>query len=177
MQTDKYFYYVIETVKRIDQSAIDQAKEALIKARQDSKRVFIIGNGGSNTTADHIVCDLFKNVNPPLNAMSLSNLPTITAYANDHGYQYIYSAQLAKLADIGDVLIAISTSGDSQNVINAIDIARMRNMVIIGLTAFDGGMMKGRCDIELFADTVIIEVAEDVHLSMLHCIVKGLKDG
>jgi len=165
-----YFTRLSDTLLNIDEN-LPARVARMINA---SGKVFVIGNGGSQTTADHFVCDLLKAVGVP--AISLSTLPLLTAYANDEGYDYIYTQQIKRLATMGDLLVCVSTSGNSPNVVNAAEYARLSNMAVIGLTAFDGGRLAQICDINIHINTDIIEIAEDAHMAFLHNVVKYMKD-
>jgi D-sedoheptulose 7-phosphate isomerase len=98
------------------------------------------------------------------------NLPTITAYANDMGYEHIFSEQLKNLAQPGDIALAISGSGNSPNVINALHVARMLGMTTIGIGGFEGGAMKALCDITAIVPSDNMQLIEDLHLSIAHCV-------
>lgn len=176
MRLDTYINNLTAVLQSIDLTAVITAIELINDARKQSRNVFVIGNGGSQATADHFVCDLFKNVphSPPIH--SLTNLPTLTAYANDNGYHSIYLEQMKRVANWGDLLVAISTSGNSPNVVKCAEYAKAHGLKVIGLTSRDGGSLRGLCTVELHADTDVIEMAEDVHLAMCHMIIKYLKD-
>ena len=118
--------------------------ERLYRAYQDGKQVFVFGNGGSASTASHMAADLAKNTIGPnmrrFRILSLNdNIPLMTALANDMGYQRVFAEQLMNLIRPGDVLVAISGSGDSRNVLRAIDYARGQCAQVVGLLGFSGG--------------------------------------
>jgi D-sedoheptulose 7-phosphate isomerase len=153
----------------------------LQKAREADKQIFVIGNGGSAATASHMVCDLNKNTREAgkkrLRAICLNdNAPTVLAYANDEGYDTIFSEQLRSLGQAGDILIAISGSGNSANILKAIETARLMKIKVIGLTGFMGGKMKAITDICLVVPCDSMEVIEDVHLIINHILAGLLRD-
>jgi D-sedoheptulose 7-phosphate isomerase len=145
------------------------------------KQVFVIGNGGSAAAASHMVCDFSKNTREAgknrMRAICLNdNIPSVMAYANDEGYDVIFSEQLMALGRPGDILIAISGSGNSANILKAIETARKMQIKIIGLTGFKGGKMKDLTDICLVVPSDSMEMIEDVHLIINH-ILAGLLRG
>lgn len=154
---------------------------ALNDARENGRQIFTAGNGGSAAAASHMVCDFGKNTREDgknrLHAICLNdNIPSIMAYANDEGYEVIFSEQLLALGKAGDVLIAISGSGNSANILKLIETARKMQIKVIGLTGFEGGKMKAQCDICLVVPSDSMEMIEDVHLIINH-ILAGLLRG
>jgi D-sedoheptulose 7-phosphate isomerase len=149
--------------------------------RSTGKEIFVIGNGGSAAAASHMACDFGKNTRQAgikrVRAVALTdNTPSIMAYANDEGYDIIFSEQLLSLGQAGDILIAISGSGNSANILKGIEAARQLGMKVIGLTGFKGGKMKDMCDICLVVPCDSMEMIEDVHLIINH-ILAGLLRG
>jgi D-sedoheptulose 7-phosphate isomerase len=149
--------------------------------RLAGRQVFIMGNGGSASTATHFVCDLAKNTRrdgwPHYKVIGLSdNMAIFSAYANDEGYENVFSQQLANLVMPDDLVIAISASGNSGNVLNAISFAKSQGAITIGFTGFDGGRLALLVDINLHVNSNIIEHVEDIHLMLEHMIVKSLKE-
>lgn len=158
---------------------IDRAVKILDIARRKERNIFIIGNGGSASTASHMVCDLAKNTRtdnlPNMRVFDLTSQPTITAYANDNGYENIFVNQLNGLAKTYDVLIAISASGNSQNIINAVDYANKNILHTISLTGFDGGLLKKITDVNIHIQSNCIEQVEDCHLIINHIFTQRQK--
>ena len=157
--------------------AIDAAGSMLAQQLQDGGKVLSCGNGGSAGDAQHFSSELlnrFEMERPPLAAVALStDTSTLTSIANDYAYNDIFSKQVAALGTAKDVLLAISTSGNSANVIRAIDMAHDRGMRIVALTGHDGGEMA----VALDEDDVEIRVPSDrtariqeVHLLIIHCL-------
>lgn len=166
---------------RLDFDAIARIVDRLLQAYEAGRRVYSIGNGGSAATAAHLVCDLGKNTGGPtwpgLRVMCLTdNIPTATALSNDHGFDTVFVRQLTTLLDEGDVVIAISASGKSPNIVAALDAARSRGAATIGLLGFDGGPARERCDHALVVPSFNYGQVEDTHLVIGHIISQYLRD-
>ncbi len=169
------------TMNQLSQQAIAATIDALQQAREKGSQVFILGNGGSASTASHFVCDLSKNTRqeglPHFRVIGLAdNMALFSAYANDEGYENVFSEQLASLIRPGDIVIAISASGNSKNVIKAVEAAHQHQATVIGLTGFDGGRLRQLANINIHVNSNIIEHVEDIHLMLEHLIVKTIKD-
>lgn len=159
---------------------IEQAINILHQARLDNRQVFIMGNGGSASTASHFVCDLAKNTRlvdrPHFRVIGLTdNMASFSAYANDEGYENVFVQQLAGFVQQGDIVLAISTSGNSRNVIRAVELANVRQALTIGFTGFDGGVLGGLVDLNIHITSDCIEQVEDVHLMLEHMICTALR--
>lgn len=161
---------------------IDKACNYLFQAYEERRTVFLFGNGGSAALASHMACDLGKGTSSPENptrfrALALTdNIATITALANDLSYHEIFAEQLTNLGQVGDLAVAISCSGNSPNVINALKVARQREMTTIGIGGFDGGRMKALCDLSVIVPSHNMQLVEDLHLCAAHCIFNVLRD-
>lgn len=169
----------------VDPAAFDRICQALWTAYQAGGTVFICGNGGSATTASHFSVDLTKGtlgrqadlpVEPCRSIALADNVGMITAWANDAGYDTIFARQVEALARPGDALFAISASGNSPNVLNAVEAARASGLVTVGLTGFGGGALAGLVDHGIVADTTDYGICEDVHLSLAHLICYWFHD-
>ena len=159
---------------------IERVVRLLREARSHRRRVFLFGNGGSAATASHLACDLAKgsstNGKPRVRAMALTdNMPLISAWANDTAYENIFAQQLQDHVEPGDVVIGISGSGRSPNVLNGIKAARTAGAVTIGMTGFDGGHLKDLVDICIIVPDDSIDKVEDVHLMLGHVITSCLR--
>ena len=177
---NKYIEDLQQTLARLPQKPIHEAITALHDARMSNQQVFIFGNGGSASTASHFVCDLAKNTRmadrPHFRVLGLTdNIALITAYANDEGYENVFVQQLACFVQSGDVVIGISASGNSSNVLEAIKLANERNARTIGFTGFDGGQLQKLVDIDLHVPSDNIEQVEDIHLMFEHLICTALR--
>lgn len=180
-RVQSYITKLKETLDRLDRSAIDQTISLLHDARLNGRQVFIMGNGGSASTASHFVCDLAKNTRkagvPHFRAIGLSdNIALLSAYANDEGYENVFSQQLDNLVRREDVVIGISTSGRSPNVLKAIELAGRKGAVTVGFTGFDAGELGSMVDIHVHVPSDCIEHVEDIHLMLEHLIVKALRE-
>jgi D-sedoheptulose 7-phosphate isomerase len=169
------------TLNQLPLQLIDDTIGVLQNARIQGNQVFIMGNGGSASTASHFVCDLAKNTRreglPHFRVIGLTdNMALFSAYANDEGYENVFSQQLANLIKPGDVVIGISASGNSKNVITAMEEAQKHNAKTIGFTGFDGGYLGKIVNINIHVNSNIIEHVEDIHLVLEHIIIKIIKE-
>jgi len=176
-----YITVLQQTIDQLPKEEIVKVIDLLYSARFSGRQVFIMGNGGSASTASHFVCDLSKNTRregwPRYKVIGLSdNMAVFSAYANDEGYENVFCEQLANLLLPDDIVIAISASGNSKNVVNAIQYAKSQNAFTIGFTGFDGGVLGKLVDINLHIDSNIIEHVEDLHMVLEHMIIKSLKE-
>lgn len=180
-QVQTYISKLQQTLADIPAEQVARVIEVLQAARMDGRQVFIMGNGGSASTATHMVADLAKNTRKPglphFRVIGLTdNMAIFSAYANDEGYDSVFASQLANLIDPGDVVIGISASGKSPNVINGMLEAKKHQAITIGFTGFDGGPLGEMVDINLWIRSHIIEHVEDLHLVLEHMIVLTIKE-
>jgi D-sedoheptulose 7-phosphate isomerase len=173
---EAYIKYVQSVLQRVDTAETGRFIETLLDARERGATIFFIGNGGSAATASHFANDLAigtNDYNQPFHAISLTdNVPTITAIGNDFGYEEIFVRQLRVLGKQGDVLVGISASGNSPNLIKAFDYAFSAGIKTVAITAFDGGKMKAMADEGIHVPTEPKEYgpAEDVHMVLDHLV-------
>ena len=178
LESKQYFEELERATKRISHSAIDQIAEALVKTYELGRMVYLFGNGGSASLASHFVCDLGKgtaycNGGKRFRALALTdNLPTLTAWANDSSYEEVFSEQLRNFVQPGDLAFAISGSGKSKNVLNALQVARDTHATTVGITGFDGGAMKSLCDLCVIVPSDDMQIIEDLHVAMTHSIYR-----
>ena len=171
-----YIDYLTSVLNSIALSDIEKFVEVLLEARERGSSIFFIGNGGSAATASHFANDIAigtRTSEKPFRAISLcDNQAVITAIANDDGYEEIFSQQLKVLLKKQDVVIAISASGNSPNLLKAIDTSRKLSAITVGISAFDGGKMKEMVDVSLHVPTEKGEYgpAEDAHMVLDHLI-------
>ena len=171
-----YFDYLSQVFEKIDKKEIEQFIEILIKARIDKSTIFFIGNGGSAATASHFANDISigtRALSKPFKAISLcDNAAVVTAIANDDGYEEVFVQQLRVLYKKNDILVAISASGNSMNLMKAIKFAKENEIKTVGITAFDGGKLKQVADYNIHVPTEKGEYgpAEDVHMILDHLI-------
>ena len=171
-----YIDYLSSVLNNISLTDIEKFVEVLLEARERESSIFFIGNGGSASTASHFANDIAigtRTYEKPFRAISLcDNQAVITAIANDDGYEKIFSQQLQVLLKKQDVVVAISASGNSPNLLDAIDTAKKMNTITVGISAFDGGKMKEMVDVSLHVPTEKGEYgpAEDAHMVLDHLI-------
>ena len=172
---DDYLIKLNETIKTLDTAAISKTLEAIKTARDTGKQVFVIGNGGSAATASHLATDLQKGLRlctgKRLKAIALTDsIGLITAWGNDYSYDDIFSGQIESLADAGDVLIAISASGNSSNILKAVNTANELGLQTIGWSGYDGGKLASIVDIPVVVLNDNMQRIEDIHLIIAHVI-------
>lgn len=177
--TEKIREYIAlekETLDKLDINAINDAINLLMSAYEGKHTIYIFGNGGSSATASHYQNDFNKGISEYVEnkfrfVCLNDNVPTIMAIANDIGFEEVFRFQLRNKLEEGDIIIAISGSGNSTNVINAVEYAKEQGNRIIGLTGFHGGKLKELADISLHADVMSMQVTEDIHMIFDHMIM------
>ena len=171
-----YLDYLTSVLKTIDAREIGQFIETLLDARERGATIFFIGNGGSTATASHFANDIAIGTNSyekPFRAVSLTDSNAIiTAVGNDFGFEEIFVRQLRVLGRAGDVVVAISASGNSPNLIRAFDYAKSIGIKTVAITAFDGGKIKQMADEGVHVPTAPKEYgpAEDAHMVLDHLV-------
>ena len=179
-----YLNYVSHLLNRLDTQSIATFIKELEVAYRNQNTIFIAGNGGSATTATHMANDIGMDIlkksgiDQPFRAFSLTdNVALMTAIANDNGYHNLFVNQLRIYYRSGDLLIAISASGNSPNIIAAAEWVKQRSGKVLGLLGFDGGRLKDMCDVAIHVETPKGEFGpvEDIHLIMDHLIANWLQ--
>lgn len=155
----------------------EEIAKTLLSVYDDERQIFIMGNGGSGSTASHFACDINKgccfNIEKKFKVICLNdNVPTMLAYANDLSYDKVFVEQLKNFLQPGDVVIGISGSGNSENIIQAVSYAKENQAKTIGLTGFDGGRLAQLVDIPLIAAINDMQKVEDVHMIVVHMIMQ-----
>jgi D-sedoheptulose 7-phosphate isomerase len=173
----RYFEMYEQVIARLPHSTIERAAAELLVAYEQNRTIFLFGNGGSAALASHFACDLGKGTvrngerQKRFRVLALTdNLPLLTAWANDSCYEDVFAQQLQNFVEPSDVVFAISGSGNSPNVLRALDVARKAGTVNIGLTGFSGGTMKNLCDPCIVIPSENMQIIEDLHLSVTHAI-------
>ena len=171
----EYISHLQGVISVLPVDSIKRITELVLEAYQTEKQVFILGNGGSASTASHFACDLGKGTvcgnGRRFKAISLTdNVALMTAWANDSSYGDIFREQLRNLLNMGDIVIGISASGNSRNVINAVEYANSRDCVTIGLVGFGGGELSRMVDECIIVESDRYGPVEDVHLVLEHII-------
>ena len=172
----EYKEELIKEIKTINEADFARCTTLLLDAYLEDKQVFLAGNGGSAATANHFVCDFGKNAvqHPGRRFRVLSicdNIEKITAIGNDIAFEEIYRQQLINLMNPGDLLIVVSASGNSPDLVRACEYAKERGALVITLSGFGGGKIKDFADASIVSFMTSYERLEDLHLIVLHMLV------
>jgi D-sedoheptulose 7-phosphate isomerase len=172
-----YLNQLTQVINNLHKNEIVEVANVLKFARDNGKQIFVFGNGGSASTATHFACDINKGVSrDDINRFKViclnDNIPTMLAYSNDVGYDVVFSEQLKNFVNKGDVVIGISGSGNSKNVLLAIETAKQFGATTIGVTGFKGGKLKEICDFSFNANVDDMQLSEDVHMIWVHLMMK-----
>ena len=164
----------------LDLAAIDRAAALLDTAIRAGRTIYACGNGGSAAISGHLLCDFLKGIQTdtglrPKVISLASHLELITAIANDFAYEEIFVYQLRTLAEPGDVLMTISSSGNSENIVRAIDWARGHDVKSIAMTGFGGGRSAALADVNLHVQAENYGIVEDIHQSLMHALAQHLR--
>ena len=175
----KYNNNLVNAVNNIDNLYLTKAIKIFKKKIIQNKQIFVCGNGGSAAITNHFIADYLKLLREKSGAkvkiFSLSdNVELISAISNDIEFNKIFSYQLESLANKNDLLILISSSGNSQNIINALKFAKKNLITTIGFSGFDGGYLKKNCDIPLHFENNSYQLSEDFHHILMHFIMNEL---
>ncbi len=176
---DYYISEIFKEISRITDDKINLITNLIVKTSKKNK-IFICGNGGSFSIANHALCDLIKcvyedtKIKIKLNSLS-NNIELISAISNDISYDKIFSYQLNINSNKNDLLIVISTSGKSKNVLNAIKVAKEKGLKVLSFTGFDGGIVKKKSDININIKTNNYGISEDCHSIIFHLISQKIR--
>jgi len=178
-QIDNYLGKLTATIDNLDREEIEKCAEVLLKAYWSGNQIFVCGNGGSAATASHFAVDINKGVSLGLERKFrviplTDNMATITAYTNDLNYDVIFVEQLKNYFREGDVVIGISGSGNSKNVLNAIAYANENGGVTVGWTGYLGGRLKEMSQYSINANVEDMQLSEDIHMISTHLMMKTL---
>jgi D-sedoheptulose 7-phosphate isomerase len=176
---DNYLEAHQQLSEKLDTEAFQSGIEMIKAAFDSGKKIITCGNGGSASTASHYITDWNKMVNlatgKKFRGVSLcDNVGLITAYGNDLSYADVFSGQIDALMDEGDLLVAVSGSGNSLNVLKAIEAARRAGGKVLGVVGYDGGKMMPMCDQSVWVPSFDMQLCEDVHLMFGHMVMKTL---
>lgn len=179
---DNYLTQLKTVLDQLDRRRIAELVAILVIVRETGNHVFFMGNGGSGSTASHFATDLGKGTavagKKHFRVMPLNDhLPTFSAYANDVGYESVFAEQLRAFVEPGDVVIALSTSGNSPNVLRAMQVARDAGAIRVGFTGYEGGKLRECVDLNLHAPARNVGRAEDAHHIMMHLICECIRTG
>jgi D-sedoheptulose 7-phosphate isomerase len=183
---DCYLEDLHQVLKKLPLEAAKAAANILFDAYRGDRVVFTFGNGGSAALASHLAADLGKATHIPgpaalekakrMKVVSLTdNVPMITAWANDANYENVFAGQMENFIEAHDVALAISGSGNSKNILRALELARKAGAVTIGLTGCGGGKMKALCDCAIVVESNSMQQVEDAHLILAHLIFLDVK--
>ena len=160
--------------------SIEKAGQLLVNSIQSDGKIISCGNGGSLCDAMHFAEELtgrYRNNRPAIGAIAISDASHMACVGNDYGYEYVFSRYIEGVGREGDVLLAISTSGNSQNVIHAIKAARDKGIKVIGLTGKDGGKMANLCDVEIRAPkSDYADRAQEIHIKVIHSLIDYIEN-
>jgi D-sedoheptulose 7-phosphate isomerase len=176
---NRYFGRLVSVVNQMDLVEIDRAVGLVEAAWKQGKQIIILGNGGSAMTAIHFATDwskgIFQATGRPFRARTLlDNMGLITAYANDVSYHDVFSEQIKNVAEREDLVIAISGSGNSENVVRAIDLANTMGCVTLGLCGYSGGRLKTSAQHALWVNVDDMQISEDLHAIFGHIVMQSL---
>ena len=177
MIASEYRQLLTDTLNRLDMAAVDAMVECFADAHARGATIFTMGNGGSGASASHAAGDFLKGASYGLDQRFKmvclnDNLPSMMAIANDIGWEDIFVEPLKNFIQHGDVVIGISGSGNSKNVLKAVDYAKSKGATVIGMTGFKGGQLREADDISIHSDAMDMEVAEDVHMAVFNMVKK-----
>lgn len=176
----EYADQIKTTLDQMPWSKLQTVVSMLHLAWLNGQQVFVMGNGGSAATASHMACDLGKNTavpgRPRLRVMSLNdNMALFSALGNDNGYENVFAEQLFTFVQQGDVVVSISASGNSPNVLTATRLAKAQGAITIGWSGYEGGALAHLVDLSIVVPSHVIEQIEDIHLMMEHMVTTGLR--
>jgi len=176
----RYFRDLTELVPQLPYNSIAGIVSIFLEAFADQRTVYVFGNGGSAASASHLMCDINKGASaegkrPRVMALT-DNASLLTAWANDFGYERVFSEQLKTFIKPRDVAFAISTSGDSPNVLLALETAREYGAMTVGLGGCQGGQMKSLCDVCAIVPSDNVQLVEDLHHAMIHSIFVAVRE-
>ena len=183
-QVANQFLQALETLQQFNTpenfEKIVDAGKIMVSSLQSNGKIISCGNGGSMCDAMHFAEELtgrYRNDRPSIAAIAISDPSHISCVANDYGFEYIFSRYIESIGKKGDVLLAISTSGNSKNVVNAIRAAKEKEMLVIGLTGKTGGDMATLCDVEIRAPhSEYADRAQEIHIKVIHALIDHIEN-
>lgn len=176
-----YLEELSATIQELPLPALDRLVQLFLQAYDSGRTIFLFGNGGSAALASHMACDFGKGTAPAngrrLRAVALTdNVALMTAWANDTRFESIFAEQLENLLEPGDVAFAISASGNSPNILAALNFARQGGAATAGIAGFEGGKMKPLCDVCVVVPSDNMQIVEDLHLSIAHSVFRVVRN-
>jgi len=177
----EYTRALAERAQAVEAGAVERALGVLRDVCARRGRIFVMGNGGSAAIADHLAADFEKNAfpdGPRPRILSLSSQAAkILAYGNDIAFEGVFAEQLKGQGDVGDVAVMVSSSGNSPNIVRAVEMAKGLGMTVIGLSGFSGGKLKEMSDVSIHFECPMYEMTEDLHSMVCHLFVVGIREG
>lgn len=175
-----YLAHLGQVLSALPREPLALIAQLLLEAGREERTVFIFGNGGSAATASHLACDLAKTATVPglprLRALALTdNVPLLTAWGNDASYDVVFAEQLRTFVRWRDIVIAISASGNSPNVLTGVEAAREAGALVVGVTGFGGGKLRALCDVCLVVPSNEYGPVEDLHMIFVHALTAALR--
>ena len=174
-----YVNFLSSSLLQIDKKSLDNAANAIYKKIKNQSTIFVCGNGGSAAISNHYICDFLKffrektKLKPKMISLS-DNIETIMAISNDIDYKYVFSYQAESLCKKNDLIIIISSSGNSENVKELLKFTKKNKIKTIGFTGFNGGYLKRNCDISVHVKANNYGISEDSHHILMHAILQYL---
>lgn len=176
---ESFYGDLLPLLKRVDEEAHERALDLIMRTYEADGTVFAAGNGGSASSASHLICDFTKSARPAsgraLRGIVLTDQAAFSAYANDVAYSQVFSEQLSGLGRRGDCLVVISASGRSANIVKALETARSLGISTIGLLGCDGGPAADLCDVPVVTPNWDAGIVETVHMAVLHSLTVLLR--
>ncbi|HEV3316132.1 MAG TPA: SIS domain-containing protein [Candidatus Angelobacter sp.] len=182
VSVEAYFQSLSNIIPQLPYASIEQIAATITQAVGEGRTIFVFGNGGSAATASHVVCDLGKTATENSQSRRLKvialtdNVPLMTAWANDAGYEHVFSEQLRNFVAPRDVVFAISCSGDSPNILQALKTARAAGAITVGTAGYEGGKMKALCDICAVIPSDNMQLIEDLQHAVAHSIFSVVRE-
>ncbi len=179
--SSKYVQQFIRNINDLKISDVNPISEQIWRAYLKGHQIFVMGNGGSASIASHFACDLGKSTaldgQPRFRVQSLNdNVPLLTALANDLGYENVFKEQMRNLARKGDIVIAISSAGNSENIVRAVEFANEIGAISVAITGFGGGRVNKIAKFSLVLDSEDYGVVETIHMFVCHTLAFAFKD-
>lgn len=175
-EAQKVLNNFVSDKKNIDN--INSAINLMVESFKNNGRIFSAGNGGSMCDAMHFAEELtgrFRKERAPLPAMAINDASHLTCVSNDYGYEFIFSRYVEAWGNKGDILLAISTSGNSKNIILAVEAAKKKGMKVVGLLGKGGGALKDMVDVSLIVDSSVSDRIQEVHIKCIHIFIEGIE--
>ena len=176
---EKYLLTLTHSINNSDLSAIERAAKKIHESIKKKRTIFVCGNGGSAAIANHYICDYLKflrqhsNLKPRVISLS-SNLETITAISNDINYDQVFRYQAESLFEKNDLLIVVSSSGNSENIKEVVKFSKKKGVKVIGFSGFNGGYLRKNSDISIHISANNYGISEDAHHILMHVILQYL---